>query len=45
MKNTPKAPKIKKNFSKILWNMKNPNKVFGAHYKIILELLKIRLCL
>jgi hypothetical protein len=45
MKNTPKALKIKEKFSKTLWNMKNPNKVFGAHYKIILELLKIRLCL
>jgi hypothetical protein len=45
MKNTPKAPKIQEKFLETLWNMKNPNKVFGAHYKIILELLKTRLCL
>jgi hypothetical protein len=34
VKNTPKAPKIRGNFSEKLWNMRNPNKVFGAHDKI-----------
>jgi hypothetical protein len=24
--------------------MRNPNKIFGAHYKVISEHLKIRLC-
>jgi hypothetical protein len=45
MKNTLKAPKIQKKFSETLWNMRNPDKVFEVHYKIILELQKIRLCL
>jgi hypothetical protein len=31
MKNTPKAPKIHGNFPETLWNMRNPNKIFGAH--------------
>jgi hypothetical protein len=35
VKNTLKAPKIWENFSKTLWNMRNPNKVFEAHDKII----------
>jgi hypothetical protein len=35
MKNTLKAPKIWGKFSKTLWNMRNPNKVFEAHYKVI----------
>ena len=35
MKNTPKPPKIGGNFSKTLWNMMNPNKVFGAYEKIV----------
>jgi hypothetical protein len=34
VKNTPKAPKIQENFSGTLGNMRNPNKVFGAHEKI-----------
>jgi hypothetical protein len=34
MKNTPKAPKIQRKFPETLWNMRNPNKVFGAHEKI-----------
>jgi hypothetical protein len=34
MKNTPKALKIQGKFSETLWNMWNPNKVFGAHEKI-----------
>jgi len=33
--NTLKALKIQRKFSEALWNMKNPNKVFGAHDKII----------
>jgi hypothetical protein len=45
MKNTPKVSKIWGKFSETLWNMRNPDKVFGDHYKIILELLKNRLCL
>jgi hypothetical protein len=36
-KNSGKIPEI-------FWNWRNPKKVFGAHYKIILKLLKIRLC-
>jgi len=43
-KNTPKALKIREKFPETLWNMRNPNKVFGAHEKIFLEHLKIRLC-
>ena len=35
MKNTPKPLKIWEKFLKTLWNMMNPNKVFGAHEKII----------
>jgi hypothetical protein len=35
MKNTPNAPKIQGKFSETLWNMRNPNKVFGAHDEII----------
>jgi hypothetical protein len=35
VKNTPKALKIWENFPETLWNMRNPNKVFGAHDKII----------
>jgi hypothetical protein len=35
VKNTLKAPKNLGKFSKTLWNMRNPNKVFGAHDKII----------
>ena len=34
-KNTPKALKIRGKFPEILWNMRNPNKVFGVHDKII----------
>jgi hypothetical protein len=34
VKNTPKALKIQKKFPETLWNMRNPNKVFGAHDKI-----------
>ena len=34
MKNTPRPSKIWKNFLETLWNMMNPNKVFGAHEKI-----------
>jgi hypothetical protein len=34
MKNTLKAPKIRENFPETLWNMRNPNKIFGAHDKI-----------
>jgi hypothetical protein len=34
MKNTPKALKIQGKFSETLGNIKNPNKVFGAHEKI-----------
>jgi hypothetical protein len=30
--------KIQGKFSEIFWNWRNPKKVFGAHYKIILEL-------
>jgi len=35
MKNTSKALKIWGKISKISWNMKNPNSVFGAHDMII----------
>jgi hypothetical protein len=28
-------PKKSRNFPETLWNMRNPNKVFGAHDKII----------
>jgi len=34
-KNTPKTLKIRGKFPEILWNMRNPNTVFGAHDKII----------
>jgi hypothetical protein len=34
MKNTLKALKIRRNFLGTLGNMRNPNKVFGAHEKI-----------
>jgi len=34
MKNTPKAPKIQGKFLETLWNMRNPDKVFGAHDEI-----------
>jgi hypothetical protein len=34
MKNTSKALKIQKKFSETLWNIRNPDKVFGAHEKI-----------
>jgi hypothetical protein len=34
-KSTPKALKIQGKLSETLWNMKNPNKVFGAHDEII----------
>jgi hypothetical protein len=34
MKNTPKALKIQGKFSETLWNISNPNKVFGAHENI-----------
>jgi hypothetical protein len=44
MKKTPKALKIRRKFSETLWNMRNQNKVFEAHDKIILEHLKIKLC-
>ena len=33
-KNTLKPPKIWGRFLETLWNMMNPNKVFGAHEKI-----------
>jgi len=35
MKNTLKAPKIQGKFSKTLWNMRNSNRVFETHEKII----------
>jgi hypothetical protein len=35
MKNTPKALKNQGKFSKTLWNMRNLDKVFEAHDKII----------
>jgi hypothetical protein len=35
MKNNPKAPKIWEKFLEIFWNMRNLNKVFGAHDKTI----------
>jgi hypothetical protein len=34
MKNTPKTLKIGGKFSEILWNMRNPDKVFGTREKI-----------
>ena len=34
-KNTRKAPKIRGKFPETLWNMRKPNKIFGAHDKII----------
>jgi hypothetical protein len=34
MKNTPKALKIQEKFSETVWNMRNPDKVFGTHEKI-----------
>jgi hypothetical protein len=34
MKNTPKALKIQEKISETLWNMRNLDKVFGAHEKI-----------
>jgi hypothetical protein len=34
MKNPLKALKIQGKFSETLWNIRNPNKVFGAHEKI-----------
>jgi hypothetical protein len=34
MKNTPKALKIQEKFSETVWNIRNPNKVFGVHEKI-----------
>jgi hypothetical protein len=34
VKNTLKASKIWKKFPETLWNMRNPDKVFGAHDKI-----------
>ena len=35
MKNNPRPPKIWEKFPETLWNMMNPNKVFGAHEKIV----------
>jgi hypothetical protein len=32
-KNTPKITKIPRKFPETLWDMNNPNKVFGAHEK------------
>ena len=34
-KNTPRPPKIWGKFRETLWNMMNPNKVFGAPKKIV----------
>ena len=34
-KNTPRPSKIWGKFPETLWNMMNPNKVFGAHEKIV----------
>ena len=34
-KNTPRPRKIWENFLETLWNMMNPNKVFGSHEKIV----------
>jgi hypothetical protein len=41
VKNTPEPLKIWGKFSKTLWNMRNPNKVFETHYMVILEHLKL----
>jgi hypothetical protein len=32
-KNTPKITKIPGKFPETLWDMNNPNKIFGAHEK------------
>jgi hypothetical protein len=34
MKNTPKTLKIGEKFSETLWNLRNPDKVFGTREKI-----------
>ena len=34
-KNTPRPPKIWGKFLETLWNMMNPNKVFGAQKNIV----------
>ena len=34
-KNTPRPPTIWEKFPKTLWNMRNPNKVFGSYEKIV----------
>ena len=39
---SPKALKIRGKFPKTLWNMRNPNKVFGAH-KILLRTWNIKI--
>jgi len=41
MKNTPNTPEIQGKISETLWNMRNSNKVFGAHDKIIWSISKL----